>query len=91
MPGVVPGGGSRRALLYVAASERSRKSSPCQRLSEIRTLESLLVRVDRYLKIQQVLSDETRRESVERHRPILELIEHGQAANAVAVLREHIN
>lgn len=57
----------------------------------IRTLESLLMRADRYLKMQQVLSDETRRESVERHRQILQLIEQGHAAKAVEVLREHID
>lgn len=57
----------------------------------IKVLESLLMRADRYLKMQQELSDETRRESVDRHRQILRLIERGDARGAIAALREHID
>lgn len=53
-------------------------------------LEQLLVRADRYLKMQRSLSAGSHKESDEEHGHILDLIEAGKAEAAVAALREHI-
>lgn len=56
----------------------------------LQVLEQLLGRADRYLKIQRFLSEDSQRESDREHHNILDLIEAGNAAAAVAALREHI-
>lgn len=56
----------------------------------LQVLEQLLGRADRYLKIQRFLSEDSQRESDREHHHILDLIESGEAAGAVAALRKHI-
>ncbi len=57
----------------------------------MQVLDNLITRSDRYLKMQRSLSSETRRESDEQHRLILDLVEKGQTRQAVEALRKHIS
>ncbi|MEX1146745.1 MAG: GntR family transcriptional regulator [Sphingomonadales bacterium] len=54
-------------------------------------LEQLLMRADRYLKMQRNLSRESQQESDGQHQHILDLIAGGKGNEALAVLREHIS
>lgn len=56
----------------------------------LQVLENLLVRADRYLKMQRVLSDATRAESDAQHQRILDLVAKGQKNEAINALQEHI-
>jgi DNA-binding GntR family transcriptional regulator len=53
-------------------------------------LENLLVRADRYLKLQTLSTASTITESDRQHETMLNLIEKGDEEGAVAALREHI-
>ncbi|GGD72507.1 transcription regulator [Croceicoccus mobilis] len=57
----------------------------------LQILENLLVRADRYLKVQRFLSNETQKESDAEHQRILDLIEEGDEDGAIEALREHIS
>lgn len=56
----------------------------------IQLLDNLLMRADRYLKMQRFLSSQTREESDAQHQRILERIAEGDHGGAEAALREHI-
>jgi DNA-binding GntR family transcriptional regulator len=53
-------------------------------------LENLLVRADRYLKMQQFLSTDTQAESDAQHQRILEHVAAGDVDAATEALRDHI-
>ena len=53
-------------------------------------LDNLLIRADRYLKMQQFLSERTRTESDAQHQRILELVASRDVAGAEQALVEHI-
>ncbi len=53
-------------------------------------LEQLLLRADRYLKMQRFLSPEMQKESDEQHLEILHLIADGKPKEAVDALKKHI-
>lgn len=57
----------------------------------IQVLDNLITRADRYLKMQRFLSGETRQESDEQHRLILDLVEKKKTREALEVLRKHIS
>jgi DNA-binding GntR family transcriptional regulator len=54
-------------------------------------LENLLVRADRYLKLQTLSTASTIAESDRQHETILNFIESGDVEGAVAALRQHID
>jgi len=56
----------------------------------LQMLEKLLVRADRYLKMQRFLSTQTQQESDAEHLRILECIKTGDKRGAIDCLREHI-
>lgn len=56
----------------------------------MQVLDNLLMRADRYLKMQRFLSSQTQEESDEQHQRILDLVAKGDADRAVAALEEHI-
>jgi DNA-binding GntR family transcriptional regulator len=56
----------------------------------LQLLDNLLMRADRYLKMQRFLSTQTQEESDAEHQRILDLILAGDADGAVAALCEHI-
>ena len=56
----------------------------------LQVLDNLLVRADRYLKMQRFLSSETQRESDAEHQHLLDLIEAGDTKGALAALKKHI-
>ena len=56
----------------------------------MQVLDNLLMRADRYLKMQRFLSTQTQEESDAEHQRILNLIIAGDADGAVAALCEHI-
>jgi DNA-binding GntR family transcriptional regulator len=53
-------------------------------------LENLLVRADRYLKMQQFLSADTQAESDAQHQRILDLVAARDVEGAMQALRDHI-
>lgn len=57
----------------------------------LQTLDNLLTRADRYLKMQSVRSTTTKDESDEQHARILDLVEAGDVEGATQALREHIS
>ena len=57
----------------------------------IQLLEQLLMRADRYLKMQRFLSRESQQESDGQHQHILDLIEEDKGKEALAALKEHIS
>lgn len=56
----------------------------------LQTLDNLLVRADRYLKMQRSLSAQTKSESDIEHSRIIEFIKDGDKKGAISVLRKHI-
>jgi DNA-binding GntR family transcriptional regulator len=56
----------------------------------LQVLENLLVRADRYLKLQKFHSWSAKEKSDDEHERLLELVESGDEASAVAALRTHI-
>jgi DNA-binding GntR family transcriptional regulator len=56
----------------------------------LQVLDNLLMRADRYLKMQRVLSTETQRESDAEHQHLLDLIVAGDTETALAALEKHI-
>nr|WP_279347226.1 GntR family transcriptional regulator [Govania unica] len=56
----------------------------------MQVLEQLLLRADRYLKMQRSLSMESLAESHAEHQSLIDLIEEGKFVEAVDALRKHI-
>jgi DNA-binding GntR family transcriptional regulator len=56
----------------------------------MQVLDNLLVRADRYLKLQKFRSSTTKEESDAEHRRILELVEKKDVDGAITALKEHI-
>lgn len=56
----------------------------------LQTLDNLLTRADRYLKMQNLNSTTTKEESDEQHARILDLVEARDIDGALQALREHI-
>lgn len=57
----------------------------------MQVLDQLLMRADRYLRMQRYLSAEIQQESDQEHQNLLDLIEAGRGEDAVASLRQHIS
>jgi DNA-binding GntR family transcriptional regulator len=57
----------------------------------LQTLDNLLTRADRYLKMQNFLSASTKAESDAEHARLLDLVAAGDAYGAVQVLTDHIS
>lgn len=57
----------------------------------MQVLDQLLLRADRYLRMQRYLSAEIQKESDQEHQNLLDLIEAGRGEEAMAALRKHIS
>lgn len=57
----------------------------------MQVLDQLLMRADRYLRMQRSLSAEIQQESDQEHQHILDLIEAGRGEEALLTLRKHIS
>nr|WP_298726782.1 GntR family transcriptional regulator [uncultured Steroidobacter sp.] len=57
----------------------------------MQVLDQLLMRADRYLRMQRYLSAEIQQESDQEHLNLLDLLEAGRNEEAVAALRSHIS
>lgn len=57
----------------------------------MQVLDQLLMRADRYLRMQRYLSAEIQQESDQEHQNLLDLIEAGRGEDAIASLRQHIS
>ncbi|WP_116811049.1 GntR family transcriptional regulator [Steroidobacter cummioxidans] len=57
----------------------------------MQVLDQLLMRADRYLRMQRYLSAEIQQESDQEHLNLLDLLEAGRNEEAIAALRSHIS
>jgi len=57
----------------------------------MQVLDQLLMRADRYLRMQRYLSAEIQQESDQEHLNLLDLLEAGRSEEAIAALRKHIS
>jgi DNA-binding GntR family transcriptional regulator len=65
--------------------------APAELPLTMQVLDQLLMRADRYLRMQRYLSAEIQKESDQEHQHLLDLIEAGQHEAAIAALRKHIS
>jgi DNA-binding GntR family transcriptional regulator len=56
----------------------------------LKTLEQVLIRADRYLRLQRTLSAKLRASSDEQHAHIIELLRAGKCEDAIRAMGEHI-
>lgn len=65
--------------------------APAELPLTMQVLDQLLMRADRYLRMQRYLSAQMQQESDQEHVHLLDLIESGRDEEAVAALRKHIS